>query len=452
MGLAERLGDVEGGQKLYSSRESLGDYGEAAEVDDTSRSVILTLRDEVIKELLKEQSHRASTGADLTALDPSIVVGTVTSHVDAFDGEMPLNRADVIQLVVDEILGNGPIESLLQDPSVTEVMVNRFDEVFVERGGRIQATSVEFNNESHLRATIGRIVSRVGRRIDESSPLVDARLPDGSRVNAVIPPIALDGSSLTIRKFAVDRMTLQDLIDSGTLSVESEEFLECLVRGKANIIISGGTGSGKTTTLNVLSSLIPEDQRIVTIEDSAELQIHKPHVVRLESRPANVEGQGMVSIRDLVKNSLRMRPDRIIVGEVRDGTAFDMLQAMNTGHEGSLTTVHANSPSDALLRLESMSLMAGLELPIPVIRQQMASAIDVVVQQTRLIDGRRRITAISEVLVGDDGQPEVIPIFQYNFSEGLESDEGLVWTGKTVAIAHKLAANGEHLPEYLHGA
>ena len=449
MSLAKRLGEAEGGQKLYSSSAALGNYGDEAVIDDASRSMILGLRDTVVTELIKQAGRDISDSADLALLDPSVVVGSVTNHVDASTEDFPLPRADVIQLVVDEILGNGPIETLLQDPSVTEVMVNRFDEVFVERGGRIQTTDVRFNNEAHLRATIERVVSRVGRRIDESSPLVDARLPDGSRVNAVIPPIALDGSSLTIRKFAVDRMTLQDLLDSGTLTPEAEEFLGVLVRGKANIIISGGTGSGKTTTLNVLSSLIPEDQRIVTIEDSAELQIGKPHVVRLESRPPNVEGRGTVTIRDLVKNALRMRPDRIIVGEVRDGTAFDMLQAMNTGHEGSLTTVHANSPDDALLRLESMSLMAGLELPIPVIRQQMASAIDVIVQQSRLIDGRRRITAISEVRTDDHGQPVVVPIFEYRFDDDADGEESLYLTGSPSHLGDKLSANGEDMPGFL---
>lgn len=451
MSLSKRLGEAEGTKKLYSSSDKLGGLNEVGGVNEDDRQVILGIRDVVVSELIKNLGRDVTDGGDLSALDPSKVVGTVTRFVDQAPGQLPLARPDVIQLVVDEILGNGPIEPLLQDPSVTEVMVNRFDEVFAERSGRIESTSVRFNSETHLRATIERIVARVGRRVDESSPLVDARLPDGSRVNSVIPPIALNGSSLTIRKFAGDRMTLQDLLDTGTLTPDSADYLSSLIRGKANIIISGGTGSGKTTTLNVLSSLIPEDQRIVTIEDSAELQINKPNVVRLESRPANVEGRGVVSIRDLVKNSLRMRPDRIIVGEVRDGTAFDMLQAMNTGHEGSLTTVHANSTADALLRLESMSLMAGLELPIHVIRQQMSSALDVIVQQTRLIDGRRRITAIAEVAPGDNGDPVVTPIFEYRFARknGDSANEGLQFTGNHSSLGEKLEANGVTLPGFL---
>jgi len=451
MSLSKRLGEDTGEKRLYSSGDKLGGVVASPLTNAEDRRVILSFRDAVVTELIRDLGRDVAEGGELSKLDPSQVVGTATKHVDQYSGELPLARGQVIQLTVDEILGNGPIEPLLQDPSITEVMVNRFDEVFVEREGQIDVTDVRFNSEAHLRGTIERIVARVGRRIDESSPLVDARLPDGSRVNAVIPPIALNGSSLTIRKFAIDRMTLSDLLETGTLTEESADYLSALIRGKANIIISGGTGSGKTTTLNVLSGLIPENQRIVTIEDSAELQINKPHVVRLESRTANVEGRGVITIRDLVKNSLRMRPDRIIVGEVRDGTAFDMLQAMNTGHEGSLTTVHANSPSDALLRLESMSLMAGLELPIHVIRQQMSSALDVIVQQTRLIDGRRCITAISEVETGEDGGPVVTPIFSFHFASA-DNDpvsEGLLPTGNSSMLKEKLGANGVALPESL---
>lgn len=437
---------------MYSGTSSLGGSQSKKELNHLSLDgPLMRVRDKVIGELVRASE---SSGEDdsLENLDASVIVAAVKLEIDAMAEIEAQAKPAAIQFVVDEILGNGPIELLLQDPTVTEVMVNSFDQVYVEKNGRLQETSVRFSSEAHLRGTIERIVARVGRRIDESSPTVDARLPDGSRVNAVVPPIALDGSSLTIRKFSVDKMTLQDLLDGGTLTPESAEYLRCAMEGKANIVVSGGTGSGKTTTLNVVSSLIPEDQRIVTLEDSAELQLNKPHVVRLESRPANVEGRGAISIRDLVKNSLRMRPDRIIVGEIRDGTAFDMLQAMNTGHEGSMTTVHANSPSDALLRLESMCLMAGLDLPTSVIRQQIGSAVDVILQQTRLIDGRRRITQIAEISPGKDGAIDVKTIFEFQFDKSPKPDkskETLVWTGVKSGMKEKFAANGGHLPDYL---
>jgi pilus assembly protein CpaF len=325
---------------------------------------------------------------------------------DTIDAEnTPLSHADrtrIAQEVSDEILGHGPLEPLLRDPDITEIMVNGAEYVYVERAGRIYPVDARFSNEAHLRRVIDKIVGRVGRRIDESSPLVDARLPDGSRVNAVVSPIALDGAMLTIRKFSADPFTDADLIAFGTFSPAVRDFLRACVIGRRNIVISGGTGSGKTTTLNVVSSYLPEEERIVTIEDAAELQLHQEHVLRLESRPPNIEGRGSIAIRDLVRNSLRMRPDRIVVGEVRDGAALDMLQAMNTGHDGSITTVHANSPRDSLSRLETMVLMAGVELPVRAIREQVAGALDLIVQQARLKDGSRRIVAISEV-VGMEG-------------------------------------------------
>src|SRR6478672_11315216 len=285
--------------------------------------------------------------------------------------ETPLSLADrtrISQEVADEILGHGPLEPLLRDSEITEIMVNGPDQIYVERAGKLYPVETHFSSDAHLRRTIDKIVGRVGRRVDEASPLVDARLPDDSRVNAVIPPIALDGAMLTIRKFSSDPFTDKDLIAFGTFSLQVRDFLVACVRGRRNIVISGGTGSGKTTLLNVISSFIPEDERIVTIEDAAELQLHQDHVLRLESRPANIEGKGQIAIRDLVKNSLRMRPDRIVVGEIRDGAALDMLQAMNTGHDGSITTVHANSPRDSLARIETMVLMAGMDLPIRAIR------------------------------------------------------------------------------------
>ncbi len=293
--------------------------------------------------------------------------------------------------------------------------------IYVEASGRLTLTAAQFADEAHLRRTIEKIVARVGRRIDEASPMVDARLPDGSRVNAVVAPIALDGSVLTIRKFAADPFGAEDLVSFGTLSAATWGFLDACVRGRMNILVSGGTGSGKTTTLNVLSSAIPDDERIVTIEDAAELQLHQDHVLRLESRPANIEGRGEVAIRELVRNSLRMRPDRIVVGEVRDGAALDMLQAMNTGHDGSLSTVHANTPRDALSRLETMVLMAGVDLPVRAIREQVSSAVDLVVQQARLKDGSRRVVAISEVIGMEGDVITMQDLFLYDFGMGMDS-------------------------------
>jgi pilus assembly protein CpaF len=313
----------------------------------------------------------------------------------------PLTRDERRQLVreiTDDILGYGPLEPLLRDDSVTEVMVNGADRIYIERNGKIERAAVTFVDDAHLLRIIDKIVSQVGRRIDEASPMVDARLPDGSRVNAIIPPLSLRGPTLTIRKFSRDPYTMDDLINFGTLTPKSAHFLAACVQGKLNMLISGGTGTGKTTTLNALSAYVPGDERIVTIEDAAELQLQQEHVITLEARPANIEGQGEVKIRELVRNALRMRPDRIIVGEVRGPETLDMLQAMNTGHEGSLTTIHANSPRDALARLETLVLTAGVDLPLRAIREQVASAFDLLVQITRLVDGSRRISHVTEVL------------------------------------------------------
>jgi pilus assembly protein CpaF len=307
-------------------------------------------------------------------------------------------RREIVRQLTDDILGYGPIEPLLRDDSVTEIMINAPDRVYIERSGKLEHTPVRFVDDSHIMRIIDKIVSQVGRRVDESSPMVDARLPDGSRVNAIIPPLALNGPTVTIRKFSRDPYTVNDLITFGTLSPRAAQFVAACVKGKLNILISGGTGTGKTTTLNAMSAFIPGDERIVTIEDAAELQLQQDHVITLESRPANIEGSGEIKIRELVRNALRMRPDRIIVGEVRGAETVDMLQAMNTGHEGSLTTIHANSPRDALSRLETLVLTAGVELPHRAIREQIASAFDLLIQIERLVDGSRRITAISEVL------------------------------------------------------
>jgi pilus assembly protein CpaF len=322
----------------------------------------------------------------------------ITKHIEEESLNMTSNQKKKIkEELLDEIIGFGPITGLLADNNVTEIMVNGPGHVYIERKGKLVLTDAKFKNDNHVLHVIKKIVAPIGRRIDESSPMVDARLPNGSRVNAIIPPLSIDGPSITIRKFAEDPFKVEDLIGFGTLNTKMAELLKYCVGGRLNIIVSGGTGSGKTTTLNVLSSFIPDDERIVTIEDAAELQLSQEHVVRLETRPVNVEGKGEVTIRDLVKNSLRMRPDRIIVGEVRSGEALDMLQAMNTGHDGSLTTGHANTPRDMLSRVETMVLMSGMNLPIKAIRDQVASAIDVIIQQSRLMDGSRRITHITEV-------------------------------------------------------
>ena len=322
----------------------------------------------------------------------------ITKNIEQESLNMTNNQKRKIkEELLDEIIGFGPITALLADISVTEIMVNGPNHIYVEKNGKLILTDAKFKNDNHVMHVIKKIVAPIGRRIDESSPMVDARLPNGSRVNAIIPPLAIDGPTITIRKFAEDPFKVEDLINFGTLSTKMAALLRICVEGRLNIVVSGGTGSGKTTTLNVLSSFIPESDRIVTIEDAAELQLSQMHVVRLETRPANIEGKGEVTIRDLVKNSLRMRPDRIIVGEVRSGETLDMLQAMNTGHDGSLTTGHANSPRDMLSRIETMVLMSGMNLPIKAIRDQAASAIDLIIQQSRLMDGSRKITHITEV-------------------------------------------------------
>jgi pilus assembly protein CpaF len=334
-------------------------------------------------------------------LDPFALRDRVTKEIQTRLGnEAGISRDDRERLtaeIADDILGHGPLERLLSDDSVSEIMVNGPSEIWVERQGRLYETTVRFNDESHLRRIINKMVAQVGRRIDESSPMVDARLPDGSRVNAVIPPLSLSGPLVTIRKFSNKRLDLNELIRLGTLSEETVDFLQRCILAELNVLISGGTGTGKTTLLNALSQAISDAERIVTIEDAAELQLKQNHVLRLEGRPKNIEGSGEITIRDLVRNSLRMRPDRIIVGEVRGAEALDMLQAMNTGHDGSLTTVHANAPRDALARIETMVLMAGYDLPVRAIRQQVASALDVIIHLERLQDGTRRVTAITEV-------------------------------------------------------
>jgi pilus assembly protein CpaF len=367
----------------------------------------------------------------------------------------PAERQRLLDDLSEDVLGYGPLDRYLADPEVSEIMVTGTRPIYVERAGKLYATTDRFLFEDHLRRVIERIASQVGRRVDESSPMVDARLLDGSRVNAVLPPLALDGPSLTIRKFAHDPFQVPDLVRLKTLTPRLAELLAVCVIGKCNILVSGGTGTGKTTLLNVLSGFIPDDERIVTIEDAAELQLHQDHVVRMESRPPNVEARGEVTIRDLVRNSLRMRPDRIVVGEVRGGEALDMLQAMNTGHEGSLSTLHANSPRDAMSRLETLVLMGGIDLPSRAIREQIASAIDLVVQLARLRDGTRRISHVTEV-TGMEGQLIALQDIFVLSHAGLDAD-GLIRatlepTGIRPAFADRLKADGLNMPGYLLGA
>ena len=358
-------------------------------------------------------------------------------------------RAEILQRVGDGVLGLGPLEEFIRDPDVSEVMVNNADSIFVERGGKLYETGARFADEDQLLRTIDKIVAKVGRRVDEASPYVDARLPDGSRVNAIIPPLALDGAVLTIRKFAADPYTAEDLVSLGTLNTPVGQFLSACVEGRINALVSGGTGAGKTTSLNVLSSFIPEDERIITIEDAAELRLQQPHVVRLEYRPPNIESRGEVTIRDLVRNALRMRPDRIVVGEVRGGEALDMLQAMNTGHDGSISTIHANSPRDVLSRLETMALMAGMDLTVRAIREQIASAINLIVHQARMKDGTRRFTHVTEV-VGMEGDVITLQdIFLFDFHAGVD-EQGkylgeLRATGLRPTFIDKLEDRGIHL-------
>jgi len=363
-------------------------------------------------------------------------------------------RVRMLEQITDEILGLGPLEPLLRDSTITEVMVNGPQQVYIEREGKLELTNVTFQNDEHVMKIIQRIIAPIGRRVDESSPMVDARLADGSRVNAIIPPLSLVGPVVTIRKFAASPFTVEDLIRFGTATPEMFEFLEACVKARLNTFVSGGTGSGKTTTLNVLSSFIPDDERIVTIEDAAELQLRQEHVVTLEARPSNIEGKGAVPIRELVRNALRMRPDRIVVGEVRSGEALDMLQAMNTGHDGSMSTGHANSPRDMLARLETMVLMAGMDLPLRAIREQTASAVDLIVHQNRLKDGTRKIVSITEVqgMEGDVIVMQDVFVFEQTGVSDGKIEGRLKPTGIRPKFVEKFDAAGIHLPPNTFGS
>jgi len=382
------------------------------------------------------------------------VQGDIRTHLAEESGIARDDRLRLEEEIADDILGHGPLERLLADDSITEIMVNGPFEIWIERQGRLYPTAVRFNDESHLRRIINKMVAQVGRRIDESSPMVDARLPDGSRVNAIIPPLSLSGPLVTIRKFSKKRLELDDLIKMGTLSTETVEFLERAVQARLNILISGGSGAGKTTLLNALSSAVPDSERIVTIEDAAELRLDQRHVLRLEARPQNIEGEGEVPIRELLRNALRMRPDRIIVGEVRGAEALDMLQAMNTGHDGSLSTVHANAPRDALTRVETMVLMAGFDLPVRAIRQQAASALDLVVHLERFEDGSRRVTAITEVQRMESDVITLQDLFEFHLDE--VNSDGIVIgklrpTGLRPLFIAKFEKRGVNLPLSLFG-
>ncbi len=440
MGLLERLAmDKDEENKKGKINPALGTKEE--QKSDPYKDIKKRIFDKVVEEVKISQDDTN----DMAAVEEeirNIVNGVIESEAQY----LTRNERNVIARdIINETIGFGPITPLLNDPQINEVMVNSPNQVYVERKGRLELSDVSFRDNAHVMHIIERIVAPLGRRIDESSPMVDARLPNGSRVNIIIPPLALNGPTITIRKFSEKPFTVSDLIRFGTLTSEVAQFLKACVESRLNIVVSGGTGSGKTTTLNVISSFIPSDERIVTIEDAAELQLHQSHIVRLETRPPNVEGKGTVTIRDLVRNSLRMRPDRIIVGEVRSGEALDMLQAMNTGHDGSLTTGHANTPRDMLSRLETMVLMAGMDLPIKAIREQISSAIDLIVQQSRLKDGSRKITHITEV-VGMEG--DVITLQDlFVYREGDYGDSGhktgrLVPTGLKPTFIEKLQKNG----------
>jgi pilus assembly protein CpaF len=404
---------------------------------------------------LKEQAttrlfERIGSRLNEGTLDDDQIGGLVREELNAIieESSTPLTseeRRRIIREVEDDVLGLGPLEVLLNENTITEIMVNGPDTIYVEQKGKLTLSPVKFDDEAHLRRVIDRIVSKVGRRIDESSPLVDARLMDGSRVNAIIPPLAVNGSTLTIRKFSRDALGVNDLIGFGTMTPDMADLLRACVQARLNILVSGGTGTGKTTLLNVLSSFIPSNERIITIEDAVELQLQQDHLVRLESRPANVEGRGEVTIRDLVRNSLRMRPDRIVVGECRGAEALDMLQAMNTGHDGSLSTVHANTPRDAIARLETLVLMAGMDLPLRAIREQITSAVDLIVQIQRLRDGTRRVVAVTEVH-GMEGQTVTLQdIFLFDYSAGLDANGKFLGRPVATGVRPKFAEKFEEL-------
>ena len=436
------------------SKNTHGATGFATSVDEAREASYQAIKSEIHTHIIDEMPDDLQRVINQSSSDQKelrrIVEGICADAIKDNPFAIPLgDRERLVEELISEILGLGPIEPLLKDSSVTEVMVNGPDSIYIERKCRLQKTDVRFRNTEHLMHIIDRIVTAVGRRVDESSPMVDARLADGSRVNVIIPPLSLTGPCVTIRKFSKDVLTVDKMIEFGSFDQRMAEFLEDCVKGRLNIVVSGGTGSGKTTLLNVLSSYVPATERIVTLEDSAELQLKQDHVVTLETRPPNIEGEGEVTMRDLVRNALRMRPDRIIVGECRTGEALDVLQAMNTGHDGSMTTAHANSARDALSRLETMVLMSGMELPLRAIRSQIASAVDIIVQIARLRDGSRKIINIAEV-TGMEGDIITLQDLFYFENHGVDQDGRItgafLTSGLRPLCTEKLAMNGVTLP------
>ena len=437
-----------------TAKQKQGTTGFSVTADEAREKEYQTIKSDIHAKIIDEMPEALQRAINQSTGDQKevrrMVENICAEEVRNNPFAVPLgDRERLVDELISEIMGLGPIEPFLQDSSVSEVMVNGPDSIYIERSGHLIKTETRFRNAEHLMHIIDRIVSAVGRRVDESSPMVDARLLDGSRVNVIIPPLSLIGPCLTIRKFSRDVLTVDKMIEFGSFDERMAQFLEACVRGRLNVVVSGGTGSGKTTLLNVLSSYVPESERIVTLEDSAELQLHQDNLVTLETRPANIEGEGEISMRDLVRNALRMRPDRIIVGEVRTGEALDMLQAMNTGHDGSMTTAHANSARDLLSRLETMVLMSGMELPLRAIRSQIASAVDIVVQIARMRDGSRKIINISEITGMEGDIITMQDLFRFE-QQGIDSDGRLrgefVTTGLRPMCSEKLELNGIHLP------
>lgn len=461
MSLTERLNRknkkfiaAPGAADAATAKQKQGTTGFSVTADEAREKEYQTIKSDIHAKIIDEMPEALQRAINQSTGDQKevrrMVENICAEEVRNNPFAVPLgDRERLVDELISEIMGLGPIEPFLQDSSVSEVMVNGPDSIYIERSGHLIKTETRFRNAEHLMHIIDRIVSAVGRRVDESSPMVDARLLDGSRVNVIIPPLSLIGPCLTIRKFSRDVLTVDKMIEFGSFDERMAQFLEACVRGRLNIVVSGGTGSGKTTLLNVLSSYVPESERIVTLEDSAELQLHQDNLVTLETRPANIEGEGEISMRDLVRNALRMRPDRIIVGEVRTGEALDMLQAMNTGHDGSMTTAHANSARDLLSRLETMVLMSGMELPLRAIRSQIASAVDIVVQIARMRDGSRKIINISEVTGMEGDIITMQDLFRFE-QQGIDSDGRLrgefVSEGLRPMCSEKLELNGIHLP------